>query len=264
MLRERLLLLPFLFVFLTAGNAYPLSISHYYDSNGATLAADRQRSRPKPSGETERYAVPEGVELRPDISYEYYPVFGKSFSEAVRSAGENGPFINTLNRRATSKIDWSAGFSFKYDYHYDIDEETRTAHATVEISDVAVKYGITITMPALLDDSALSPVEKKLWKNYFQRLLDGEYARVAVIEDPELRKKLEDDLKDLRGLAFDNVGKGENIEHSVEFSVKEESGKIGQGWIRKINEKLDEHNLKTRRRQPRRYPILRQHSQDDY
>jgi predicted secreted Zn-dependent protease len=251
-----LLLLP-VFLLLCAGSAYPLSISQYFDSAGTPLSpAHHDQRRTEYRGKISQYAVPDGVELRRDISYEYYPVFGKSFSEAVRSSEENGPFISRLNRQAPSKIDWSAGFSFTYDYHYDIDEETSTAHATIAISDIAVKYNFTITLPALLDDTALSAIEKKLWQNYFQRLLEREHARAAVIADAESRKKLEDDLKDIKGIAFDNVSDSENIEHSVEFSVKEEAAKIGQGWIRKINERLDEYNLKTEKKLPRRQPFF--------
>ncbi len=251
MRKERLLLFPLIFLLLSAGSACALSISQYYDSDGKPVSAARETRGPKPSGEASRYAVPDGIELHRDISYEYYPVFGKSFSEAVKSAEENGPFVKSLNRQATSKIDWRAGFNFQYDYHYDIDEESRTVHATIEVSDVAVKYDITITMPALLDDTALGAVEKKLWRSYFQRLLELEHGRAAIVQDKELKEKLESDIRDIRGIAFDYTGEGD-IEGSIELFVKEESAKIGQGWIKKINERLNEYNLKTGRSLPRR------------
>jgi predicted secreted Zn-dependent protease len=231
------LLLAGLIIVLTAGSAQSLTISAFFDSIGNPLSSSRRTADRDVSHRTASYAVPEGVELRKDITYEYYPVFGRSFSESVKSAAENGPFDKSRNERFTSKTDWSLGISYHYDYTYEIDEGSRTVHATIDISDVAIRYDVTITLPALLDDSSFTPVEKRLWGNYFRRLLEREHGRVAIIEDADTRKEMESDIEDIKGVSFDYTDESD-IERSVEIYMKEETRDIGSKGIKKIREQL--------------------------
>jgi hypothetical protein len=125
-------------VFVAVSSTYPLTISEFFDSEGSPSSSPRKTPGGEPSRGTSGYAVPGGVELRKDITYEYYPVFGRSFSEIIRSSEGNGPLIKRRNARFTTKTDWSIGISYHYLYKYEIDEELRTVHATIDISDVAV------------------------------------------------------------------------------------------------------------------------------
>jgi hypothetical protein len=233
-----------LLVFVTANSAYPLKISEFFDSDGSPAASPRINRGSEPSRGTSSYAVPEGVELRKDVTYEYYPVFGRSFSEIVRSSEENGPFIKRRNVRFASKTDWGLGISYHYDYTYEIDAELRTVRATIAISDVAIRYDVAMTLPILLDDTSLNAVERKLWRNYFRRLLEREHGRVAVIEDTDTREKIKGDIADIKGVSFDYTNE-KDIERSVEFFLKEETREIGSDGIKKIREKLSEYDRKT-------------------
>ncbi len=241
MRRRHALLFAVLFVCLFAGSAYPLTMSRFFDSGGNPTVFPLSGSGSASSRAISRYAVPEGIELRKDITYEYYPVFGRSYSSIVNSAADNGPFIKGRNVRSPARTDWGLGISYQYDYTYDVDEELRTVRAVIDISDVSVKYNITITLPALLDDSALNPVEKRLWKNYFRRLLEREDGKAAIIRDENTRKEIEDAVKDIKGLSFDYIDEDE-VEHSVKVFLGDETDKIGREWVKKIGEKLDEYN----------------------
>jgi hypothetical protein len=238
------LLLAGVLVLVAVSSAYPLTISEFFDSDGRPSSSPRLPSVGEHSRRTSGYAVPGGIELRKDITYEYYPVFGRSFSEIVRSAEENGPFVKRRNTRSTSKTDWGLGISYHYDYTYEIDEELGTVRATIDVSDVSIKYDVAITLPALLDDTSLNAVERKLWRNYFQRLLEREHGRVAVIEDAETRKKMEDGIGDIKGVSFDYTGEND-IERSIEVYLKQETQDIAGEGIKKIREKLSEYNRNT-------------------
>jgi predicted secreted Zn-dependent protease len=231
------LLMAVLLVLVTAGSAQSFTISVFFDSNGNPSSSTRKNSGSGIFHRTSSYAVPEGVKLRKDITYEYYPVFGRSFSEIVKSAAENGPFVKTKDARFTSKTDWGLGISYNYDYTYEIDEDSGIVHATIDISDVAIKYDVAVTLPALLDDSSLNAVEKKLWKNYFRRLLKKEHGRVAIIEDANIRKQMESDIGDIEGVSFDYTDEND-IERSVEIYLEEETQEIGSRGIKKIRENL--------------------------
>ncbi len=232
-----------LFLFMITRTAPAATITQSFDSNGNSTSHSLGKSGTHRPAAASRYAAPEGIELHGDITYEYYPVFGKSFSEAVKSAEENGPLVRNKNVRSTSKFAWGLGFSFQYDYTFETDEDTRTVHATIDIPDVEMTYDIVITIPALLDDTELSPVEKKLWKNYLRRILEREYGRAAIVHDEELKKKAVEEIKGLKEVVFDYTNR-RDIDAAVEFFLKEESAGIGRDLIKKINERLAEYDRK--------------------
>jgi hypothetical protein len=237
------LFLSFFLFFFTVSNAYPFTMSRFFDSNGNPAVSPRARSGGTSSQAIAGYAVPEGIELRKDITYEFYPVFGRSYSRIVRSAAENAPFVRGRNLRSTSRTVWGLGISYQYDYTYDVDKEHHTVQAVIDISDISIKYNITVTLPALLDDSSLNAVEKQLWKNYFRRLLEHEHGKVEIIQYVDTKKKVEDDVGEIKGLSFDYTNDSD-VEHSVEVFLGEETDKIGREWIKKIKEKLAAYDQK--------------------
>ena len=78
------ILLSMVFVFLYCSISYP-EISQNFDSNGNPISSVSKSSVENRSRRRiNRHSVPEGIELQNDIRYEFYPVFGKTFSEIVR------------------------------------------------------------------------------------------------------------------------------------------------------------------------------------
>lgn len=240
--KKRLLLIITLFILLIAGRAFS-ETAHYYDQDGNVITSAK-KPNPSVSSRVQKYAVPEGIELQKDINHEYYLIFGKNFSEIVKSIEENSIYDRTANRRFPTKSEWSTGISYNFSYSPEIDEDENTVRVTVEIYDIKTYYDITITLPALIDDTSLVPFEKTLWKNYFQRLLDHEYDHVRIIKDQDLKKTLSLGISDIHLLVFeykDDV----DIEAIVRQSVKEETEKLGQEWAKQIKNRNEEYDKVT-------------------
>ncbi len=229
-----------IFVVLLISVPVHAEISLFFDQNGNIISSPSKKS----SEVATRHLVPEGVELPKGVNYEFYPVFGKTFSEIVRSAEENGPFDRSLKRRFTSRHEWAIGWSFQYEDSYEIDEEENTVRASVEIFDVEVRDIISMTLPTLIDDTALNQAEKNLWKNYFLRLLEYENGFLRIIRDPDSRNELIKSLKDINYFVFDYSSVPE-AEKTVETSIREEDMKIGRAWVKQIRARCDDYERAT-------------------
>ena len=236
--------LSMVFVFLYCGISYP-EISQHFDSFGNPISSDSNKiSKDRPSGKTDRHSAPEGIELQQDIQYEFYLVFGKTFSEIVRSAEENSPADLKSKKRLPTRLEWSVGWSYKIDQSTEIDEADDTTHEEVEIYDVSIKYNIKITLPTLLDDTALNPSEKTLWKNYYRNLVEYEHDHARIIRDNEAREELLKKFSDLDYMIFDYPGEID-IEKAVEAFIKKETESIGSAWVRDLRKRIDAYDKAT-------------------
>lgn len=219
------------------------AISQFFDHDGNIIRSDTlKRAGIQPAAL--RYAVPDGIELLNDIKYEYYLVFGKTFTEIIISSQENGPLNKEINIRLPSKSVWNISWTYDFGYAYTVDEEARFVHITVELYDINIDYDITITLPALLDDTALNPVEKTLWKNYLLRILQHEHDHVKIIKDPESREALLKSFSDVNYFIVDYKS-DMDMEKILGSSIKEETLKAGREWIKKIKARSDEYDRTT-------------------
>jgi len=235
-----------LFLFLLAffpatGSVSAASVE--FDSRGNLMSSDAGSSE-FITRRASKFTVPEGVRLQKDIIYEYYPVFGKTFSEIVRSVEENGPLSRTGNTRSKTKLEWGLGLSYQFDYSYGVDEDENKVHAAVDILDTDINYRIKITLPTLLDDTPLNPIEKKLWAAYLQLLLENEHERAGIIRDINLRNKALEAIKEISYFIFDYKGDAA-VENTINASLKDDAVKIGRELIKKINERLNDYDRKT-------------------
>ena len=232
------------FVFLCYSISYP-EISQNFDSNGNAISSGsnsgvENRSRRR----INRHSAPEGIELQNDIQYEFYPVFGKTFSEIVRSAGENGPADLKGKKRLPSRFEWSVGWSYKVDHSTEIDASDNTPQEEVEIYDVSIKYNIKITLPTLIDDTVLNPSEKTLWKNYYDSLVEYEHDHARIIRDNDAKKELLNKFSDLDYMIFD-YSKEIDIQKAVETFIKKETESIGRAWVKNLKNRLDAYDRAT-------------------
>lgn len=218
-------------------------IYQYFDQEG-TIAAHSTILKAASEMKTHRYTIPDGVKLRDDVSYEYYPVFGRTISELVISSAENGPFDDKEKRRVPSRTQWIVGWSYEIQYAYVIDEENGTVHVSSEVFDVTPEYDISITLPTLIDTTVLNPIEKTLWKNYFQQLLGREHERADVLKDARAQKELVASLEDISYLTFDYKS-GINIGLTVEQMIRDETLQRGRRWIEQLIRK--ESDVKRKR-----------------
>jgi hypothetical protein len=231
------------FVFLYCSLSYP-EISQNFDSNGNSITSGSSRSIDRLSRRTHRNSVPEGIELQNDIQYEFYPVFGKTFSEIVRSAEENSPVDLKGKKRLPSRFEWSVGWSYKVDHSTEIDESDNTPQEEVEIYDVNITYNIKITLPTLIDDTVLNPSEKNLWKNYYHTLVQYEHDHARIIRDDDAKKELLSKFSDLDYMIFDYT-KEFDIQKAVETLIKKETESIGSAWVKDLKKRIDAYDRAT-------------------
>ncbi|MBI5848471.1 MAG: DUF922 domain-containing protein [Nitrospirae bacterium] len=219
-------------------------ISQHFDRSGKLVSAGR-RPLPPQAQRMRKYSVPEGIELRPDVHYEFYPVFGKTFAEIVKSAEENGPLNTKTKKRQPSTYNWSLGWAYDFSYSLEPDEENEKVHCDFTIFEPALTYEISVTLPALTDDSALNPMEKDLWKNYVAALLERLHGRIKIITDDTR----DDIVRQFSEIAYLSLSDEEaaNAEKIVERFVKTETEKIGSRIIRQIQQKLDAYDSGTTR-----------------
>jgi predicted secreted Zn-dependent protease len=215
-------------------------VSQHFDRSGSLVPAGKKLTAPQAQRRMRKYSVPEGIELRPDVRYEFYPVFGKTFAEIVKSTEENSPRNEKTKKRQSSAYDWNLGWTYDFSFSLEPDEEDEKVHCDFMIVDPILSYDITVTLPALTDDSALNPMEKDLWKNYVATLLERVHGRIKIIKD---------DTKDviLRQFGeitylFLNEEEAVNAEKIVERFVRAETERIGSNIIRQIQQKLEAYD----------------------
>ena len=237
-----LLLLSLLLFFLLPGNSRGEIVQHF-DTAGNLVPATR-KSLSTLAHKTQKYSVAQSLGLRSDIRYEFYPVFGKTFAEIVKSAEENGPLNKKTRKRQTSAFAWSLGWSYQLSYATEYDEENDKLHGDILIHDIALSYDITVTLPVLTDDSSLNDIEKDLWKNYISGLLESEHGRVKIVKD-DTRENIIRRMGEIAYLML-NAEQEEDAEKLIERYVKEETARIGKETIMQIQEKLDQYEKKSK------------------
>ncbi len=238
-----IILLSFVSIFLFNGMSYS-EISQYYDRDGNSLSSGGKKPETGLSYRAWKYYIPEGLELQKDLRYEFFPVFGKTFSEIVRSAVENSPAGQKDIKRLPSGFDWTSGWSCQLAYSHSIDEDDKAVHVSVEIYDINITYDITITLPTLIDDTALNPAEKNLWKNYYLRLLEYEYDHARIIRDKDAQEELRKKFSDLNYVIFD-YSADIDIQKTVETFIRKETEKLGREWAKNLKKRVDEYDRAT-------------------
>lgn len=217
-------------------------VSQHFDRSGRLVPAEKKRSAPQ-TQRMKKYSVPEGIELRPDVYYEFYPVFGKTFAEIIRSTEENSPRNEKTKKRQPSAYDWNLGWTYDFSFSLEPDDENDKVHCDLMIVDPVLSYDITVTLPALTDDSALNPMEKDLWKNYVATLLERAHGRTKIIKD-DTRDIILRQFSEIAYIAL-NDEEAVNTEQIVERFVRTETGKIGSNIIRQIQQKLEAYDSGT-------------------
>ncbi len=237
------ILFSLLSIFLFGRMSYS-EIFQYYDSDGNPLSSGASKRQAGLSYEVWKYYVPEGIELQKDIRYEFFPVFGRTFSEIVRSAVDNSSVGPKDKKRLPSRVDWISGWSYRLAYAHGVDEQLKSVHASVEIYDINIIYDITITLPALIDDTVLNPAEKALWKSYYLRLLEYEYDHARIIRDRDAQEELRKKFSDMNYVIFD-YSPDIDIQKTVETFIRKETDKMGREWAKSLKKRVNEYDRAT-------------------
>lgn len=230
-----LLCLSFLF---GAGTAQAV-INQHFDQDGRLITA-RNKSITSALHKSKKHPVPDGAELRTDVQYEFYPVFGKTFAEIVKSAEDNGPRNTKMRKRQPSVFSWNLSWTYDFAFSLEQDEDNDAVHCDLMITDPLISYDITVTLPALTDDSALNPIEKELWKNYFVKRLNFEHGHVKIIKD-DTREVLLQKFGEIAYLPL-SVAEADNAAKLLERFISTETEKIGRDIITQIQRKLEAYD----------------------
>lgn len=217
-------------------------VSQHFDQSGRLVPAEKKPSVTQVQ-RMRKYSVPEGIELRPDVHYEFYPVFGKTFAEIIKSTEENSPRNKKTRKRQPSTYDWNLGWTYDFSFSLEPDDESEKVNCDLMIVAPVLSYDITVTLPALTDDSALNPMEKDLWKSYVATLLERLHGRIKIIKD-DTRDVI---LRQFDEIAYLSLGQeeAENAERIVDRFVRTETEKVGNNIIRQIQQKLETYDSGT-------------------
>jgi len=240
-MRRYALLVSFFMFFLFPGNSRGEVIQHF-DAAG-NLVPETKKTAPSPAHNTQKYSVVQSLGLRPDVRYEFYPVFGRTYAEIVKSAEENGPFNKETRTRQTSAFSWAMGWTYQFSYTTEYDEDNNKLHCDIIIQDITFSYDITITLPVLTDNSFLNDIEKDLWKNYIARILELEHGRVKIVKD-EPQENILRRMGEISYLMLD-ADEENTADKLIERYVREETARIGKETVKQIREKLDQYPKKS-------------------
>lgn len=241
-MKHAVVLIAVICVLLNHGKAVS-EISQHFDHNGRSIPHSRTSS-PDRSSQVQRYSLPEGVELHNDVTYEFYPVFGKTFAEIVSYINENGPINKKDRKRYPSRSEWTIGWSYEFEHTYIVEEDSGVVHVAIELYNISTIHNITITLPTLVDTSPFNPIERNLWKNFFMQALDYEHAVVNILKDPAAKSELSSQFSDIIYYTLTSSS-GMDTEKEVRQLVEQDTMKIGREWVNGLIKKIA-----SRKRQP--------------
>ncbi len=234
-MKHAVVLITVIFMLVNPGKSVS-EISQHFDHNGRAISHSRSSS-PDRSSQVQRYSLPEGVELHNDVTYEFYPVFGKTFAEIVSYINENGPVNKKDRKRYPSRSEWTIGWSYEFEHTYIVEEDAGVVHVAVELYNISTKPDITITLPTLIDTSPFNPIEQNLWKNFFMRALDYEHAVVNILSDPAAKSALSSRFSDINYYTLPSSS-GMNTEKEVRQLIEQDTFQIGREWVNGLRKKI--------------------------
>ncbi|TAN39832.1 MAG: DUF922 domain-containing protein [Nitrospirae bacterium] len=227
-------------------------VFQYFDEQGTRIVTDNPygvkrpgpRQSPMPtvhaSGPNIRPAF--GPEFMGDASYDYYPVTGRSFQEAVESAMAQGPPDQLDGKRYPGQTRWNLGWSYKFEASHK--REGSNLHAFITIYDFAFRSDVTVLLPRLTPESKLPDHDLKLWDNFVKGLLDHENDHVRITRDPGYQAEALRKISAVRELfiPYDPLPDPQVL---VKDAVEAETAKIGYALIRTIKAKNDDYDRVT-------------------
>lgn len=228
------------FVLLAAASSADAAVSLFFDDRGNLLPGRPVRQAGLLSAKAAQGSVPAGINLPSDVSYTFFPVTGKTFSDVVQSVEENAQAAGAPVKQPAAGLGWAVGLSFDYDASTEVNEEDETVHATLKVRDVRIDYIITVTLPMLLDNTALNPVEQDLWKGYVRDLVNDKRARIEAMKDPAIQEEAEEALDDITYIIIDPAP-AMDVEQTIAAFMSEEGAKIGREMAREVRRSLLEY-----------------------
>lgn len=223
-------------------------VFQYFDDEGTLIVTDNPFGikRPKASQPLKTYKPKKdqqvALDLLQDVQYDYYPVFGNSFPEAVGSVQANGPYDAGDGRRYAGQTRWTSGWSYSFKTSYR--REGDQLRASVTIRDVSFRSDIAVLLPMLSPDSALAYHDLQKWQGFMSALLEHEHDHVRIVRDPAVRAEALKKIEGIRELLVP-AEPGVDPESSIRQAVETETARAGYELIRTIKARNDEYDRLT-------------------
>lgn len=239
-------LVMFSLVFLYAGQVNA-EIFQYFDEDGTLIVTDNPFGLKRKRTHTEAAFRELRLDLKENISYDYYTVYGKTFEDAVMSTRINGPFDTGKNRQFAARTEWRLGLSYSYDSSYRIEDEK--IFASLNLHAIVFKSDITVLLPGLSESSVMSGHELIAWEAFVKGLLDHEHDHVRIVQDASQWDKARLQISELRELTIP-LDKRVTPDAAIKRAVEAETARISHNLIIAIkaaNEEYDritDHGLK--------------------
>ncbi len=214
-------------------------VYQYFDEEGTLIVTDNPH-RTKRSHTASSVLVPSvRTESGDGITYEYYPVTGRTFSEAVAAASGLGPFDGKEGRPYAGQTRWSAGWS--YAFRSSCRKEGGLLRVSLQLTDIDFKSRLTVVLPSLAGGVSLGRHDSSLWEKFMKGLREHEADHVAIIRDPAYRDEAVRRLSSLRELVVpaDPSGAPDDV---IRQAVEAETARIGHEILKKIKARNDEYD----------------------
>ncbi len=221
-------------------------VFRYFDEEGTLIVTDnpfgtKKRERPEyHKKQTGNNKVQ--INLREDVSYEFYEVSGKTSHDAVAAADRLGPFDQRENRHYAGQTRWNFGLSYSINFNYSVQGEMIVA--SVQISNIDFSSDITVTLPALSGNSSLEPPDSYVWEGFLRKLAEHEHDHVRIIREPRFRQEVISGISGIRELTLP-LQDDEGAEVMVKSVIESKIGALAHNTITKIKQKNDEYDSLT-------------------
>jgi len=108
----------------------------------------------------------------PNISFDYYPVSGRTVEEIARSLDRNRPVDPNDGQKVTALTHWMMGYSWPTD-----------DRGRCDLSRASLQFQAVITFPRLVGETKLAPDVRQRWQRFSDALLRHEANHVRFAWD---------------------------------------------------------------------------------
>lgn len=218
------------------------TVYQYFDEEGTLIVTDNpygiKRARPRSDFKFNNI----NLNYRNDVSYDYYPVFGKNIQEALAYTNMNGPFDSIEKKNYAAQTKWNLGWSYKIDSSYRI--EGPQVYVSLNLFDIELRSDIMVLLPMLAENMALNYHEQKLWENFMQGLLEHEHDHVKITKDALYWDDALKKISAIKELTL-NYDPRSNLNAVIKDAVEAETLKIGHDLIMTLKARNDEYDRLT-------------------
>ena len=230
-----------LLMLLYAPQAYAV-VYQYFDEEGTLIVTDNPHRSGYSRGPSRASAATVRSEAHDCITYEYYAVWGRTFSELAAATAQRGPFDYSEGKAYPAQTRWNAGWTYKFTSSHRPDG--KYLRASVQIHDIALTSNISVVLPSLGDGIVLKGEERSQWDDFIAVLREHEADHVAIIRDSAFQDEA---IRRMEAISEVVVANDPSMDPRdlIQRAVEEETARVGHEVIRKIKARNDDYDRVT-------------------